>query len=82
MFALIIFFFILSILIVVHEFGHFIIAKKLGVRVEQFSLGFGKVLFKNKKGDTEYSISAIPLGGFVKMAGDNLEEYKDRKSVV
>ncbi|MFA5062733.1 MAG: RIP metalloprotease RseP [Candidatus Omnitrophota bacterium] len=78
MFALFIFFFILSVLIVVHEFGHFIIAKKIGVRVEKFSLGFGKVLFKKKKGDTEYSVSAIPLGGFVKLAGDNPEEYRGK----
>jgi regulator of sigma E protease len=74
-----IFIFILSILIVVHEFGHFIVAKKMGVKIEKFSLGFGPQLFKWKKNDTEYSISAIPLGGFVKPAGDNLEEYKGNK---
>ncbi len=78
MFSLLVFFFILSVLIVVHEFGHFIIAKKIGVRVEQFSLGFGKVLFKKKSKGTEYSVSAVPLGGFVKLAGDNLEEYKGK----
>ncbi len=78
MFNLIIFIFILSVLIIVHEFGHFIMAKKAGVRVEQFSLGFGKVLFRKKKNNTEYSISAIPLGGFVKLAGDNLEEYSGK----
>ena len=76
MLVLFIFLFILSILILVHEFGHFIIAKKIGVRVEEFSLGFGRKLIKIKKGQTEYSINAIPLGGYVKMAGDNLEEYK------
>ncbi len=68
----------LSILIVIHEFGHFIAAKRIGVRVEKFSLGFGPQLLRKKKGDTEYSISAIPLGGFVKLAGDNLEEYKGK----
>lgn len=78
MFNLIIFLFILSVLIVIHEFGHFIIAKKVGVRVEQFSLGFGKVLLRKKKNGTEYSVSAIPLGGFVKLAGDNLEEYSGK----
>lgn len=78
MISLLIFFFILSVLIVVHEFGHFIIAKKMGVRVEQFSLGFGKVLLKRKSKGTEYSVSAFPLGGFVKLAGDNLEEYKGK----
>jgi len=69
---------ILSVLIIVHEFGHFIVSKKVGVRVEQFSLGFGKVLLRKKKGDTEYSIAAVPLGGFVKLAGDNLEEYSGK----
>jgi regulator of sigma E protease len=67
---------ILSILIIVHECGHFFCAKAFGVRVEKFSLGFGPELFKRKRKDTEYSIAAIPLGGFVKMAGDNLQEYK------
>lgn len=60
----------------VHEFGHFIAARRVGVKVEKFSLGFGKQLWKRKKGDTEYSLSAVPMGGFVKLAGDNLEEYK------
>ncbi|MDD2680460.1 MAG: RIP metalloprotease RseP, partial [Candidatus Omnitrophica bacterium] len=78
MLGLAIFLFILSVLIVVHEFGHFIIAKKIGVRVEQFSLGFGKVLFRKKKSGTDYTVSAVPLGGFVKMAGDNLEEYSGK----
>lgn len=78
MITFLIFIFILSVLIVVHEFGHLIAAKRVGVRVEKFSLGFGKQLVARKKGDTEYSISAIPLGGFVKLAGDNLEEYKGR----
>jgi regulator of sigma E protease len=73
-----IFIFILSVLIIVHELGHFLAAKSAGVRVEKFSLGFGPLLFKKKKGQTEYCISAIPLGGFVKLAGDNLEEYKGR----
>lgn len=74
----IIFMLILGVLIIVHEFGHFIMAKKVGVKVEQFSFGFGPKLFARKKGDTEYSVSAIPLGGFVKLAGDNLEEYSGK----
>ena len=64
------------ILVLIHEFGHFLAAKKVGVRVEVFSLGFGRKIFTRKKKDTEYAISAIPLGGYVKLAGDNLEEYK------
>lgn len=73
-----IFLFILGILIIVHEGGHFFAAKKVGVRVEEFSLGFGPKLLKRKKDDTEYSVCAIPLGGYVKLAGDNLEEYKGK----
>lgn len=74
--AFFIFLFILGLLIIVHEFGHFIVAKRIGVKVEKFSLGFGPRLFKRKSKDTEYSLSLIPLGGYVKLAGDNLEEYK------
>src|SRR5437868_8423769 len=61
---------LLGILIFVHEFGHFIVARLCGVRVEVFSLGFGKKIFQYKKGDTNYCISIIPLGGYVKMFGD------------
>ena len=78
MMATLIFILILSLLIIVHEFGHFIAARINGVRVEQFSLGFGPQIFKKKKGDTEYSISLIPLGGYVKMSGDNQAEYKGK----
>lgn len=79
MITFLIFLLILSILIIVHEFGHFITAKRVGVKVEKFSLGFGPQLLKKKKHDTEYSISAIPLGGYIKLAGDDLEEYKGEK---
>ena len=65
---------ILSILIIVHEFGHFIIARKMGVKVERFSIGFGPRLFSRKGKETEFSISAIPFGGYVKLAGENSEE--------
>ena len=75
MINLFIFLIILSILILVHEFGHFIVAKRMGVRVEQFSLGFGPTLLKKKKNGTEYSLSLFPLGGFVKLAGDNYQEF-------
>ncbi len=78
MFTLFVFFAILSILIIVHEFGHFIMAKQMGVRVENFSLGFGPQLIRKKIKDTEYSVSAVLLGGYVKMAGDNLEEFKGK----
>jgi len=70
LFSLIYFLVVLGILVLVHEFGHFIAAKKVGVRVEKFSIGFGPKIFSVKKGDTEYLVSWIPLGGYVKLAGD------------
>jgi regulator of sigma E protease len=65
------FVFVLGVMIFFHELGHFLVAKKVGVRVEKFSLGFGPKLVGFKKGETEYLISAFPLGGYVKMAGEN-----------
>jgi regulator of sigma E protease len=76
MLSLIIFLAILGTLVIVHELGHFILAKKLGVRVERFSLGFGPTILRKKVRETEYTLNAIPLGGYVEMAGDSLEEYK------
>ncbi len=68
---------VLGIMVLVHEWGHFIVAKAFGVRVEVFSIGFGPRLWGRKRGDTDYRISGLPLGGYVKMAGDNpLEERK------
>ncbi|MFH1905538.1 MAG: RIP metalloprotease RseP [bacterium] len=65
---------VISILVFVHELGHFLVAKWLGIKVEKFSLGFGPKLVGFKKGDTEYLISAVPLGGYVKLAGESSEE--------
>ncbi len=62
---------VLSILIFIHELGHFTAARFFGVKVEVFSIGFGKRLFTKKFGDTEWSLSAIPLGGYVKMKGQD-----------
>lgn len=67
--------FVFGLVIFVHEFGHFIVAKRSGVRVEQFSFGFGKVLFGFTWGETRYTVNWIPLGGYVKMAGDTPEGY-------
>jgi regulator of sigma E protease len=61
---------VLGILIFVHEFGHFIVAKLFNVKVEKFSLGFGPKLFGKQIGETEYLLSAFPLGGYVKMFGE------------
>jgi regulator of sigma E protease len=68
------FLFVLGVLVFVHELGHFLAARRLGVRVLTFSLGFGPKLLKVRRGDTEYCISAIPLGGYVKMAGENPDD--------
>jgi regulator of sigma E protease len=76
MIALLTFLFILGVFVIVHEFGHFIAAKRQGVRVEIFSLGFGPRLLSKKKNGTDYRVNAILLGGYVKLAGDSLEEYK------
>jgi regulator of sigma E protease len=62
---------LLGLLIFVHELGHFAVAKYFGVRVEVFSMGFGKKIFRFRRGDTEYCLSLIPLGGYVKMFGDD-----------
>jgi regulator of sigma E protease len=70
------FIFVLGVLIFVHELGHFLMARRIGVRVITFSLGFGPKLVGFRRGDTEYCISAVPLGGYVKMAGETLEEQR------
>jgi len=64
----------LGVLIVFHEFGHFLFAKMSGVGVLTFSVGFGPKLWKKKVGDTEYALSAFPLGGYVKMVGEDPSE--------
>ena len=66
--------FVLGVLVFVHELGHFLAARRVGVRVLTFSLGFGPRLVGFTRGDTEYCISAIPLGGYVKMAGETAED--------
>lgn len=69
---------VLGFMILIHEFGHYAVAKWLGVRVEQFAIGFGKRLVGFRKGDTDYRINAIPLGGYVKMSGENpMDERSD-----
>jgi regulator of sigma E protease len=72
--TLLAFLFVLGVLIFVHELGHFLAARRLGVRVLTFSLGFGPKLVSIKRGDTDYCISAVPLGGYVKMAGENPDD--------
>src|SRR5262245_12582950 len=64
----------LGALVFVHELGHFLVAKRSGVRVQRFSIGFGPVIFSWRRGETEYAVSAIPMGGYVKMLGEDDED--------
>ena len=66
--------FVLGVLIFIHELGHFLVAKWAGIRVERFSLGFPPKMIGKTIGETEYCISWVPLGGYVKMAGENQDE--------
>ncbi len=68
----------LGFLILVHELGHFVVAKATGMRVEEFSLGFGPYLVKRRWGETVYGISAVPLGGYVRVTGMHKEEFDER----
>lgn len=74
------FLFVLGVLVFVHELGHFLLARWNGVRVLTFSLGFGPKLLKFQRGDTEYCVSAIPLGGYVKMAGESPDDPRSGAS--
>ncbi|MBI1995409.1 MAG: RIP metalloprotease RseP [Deltaproteobacteria bacterium] len=71
----------LGLLIVIHEWGHFLIAKLSGVGVVTFSVGFGPKLWVRKKGETEYALSAFPLGGYVKMVGEDPEEEVEQRDI-
>src|SRR5258705_11849107 len=62
---------VLGVIIVIHEFGHFAVAKLFKIKVETFSVGFGPRLIGFRRGETDYRISALPLGGYVKMSGEN-----------
>ena len=74
--TILVFGFVFGILVFVHEFGHFFVAKLVGIRVEVFSWGYGKRLVGIKKGETDYRISLIPLGGFVKFSGEEVLDEK------
>lgn len=69
--SILLFFFVLFVLILVHEWGHFIVAKKTGMQVDEFGIGFPPKLFGFKWGGTEYTINLLPIGGFVKILGEN-----------
>ncbi len=72
----------LSVLIIVHELGHFLLAKKFGVLVEEFGIGLPPKIFSRKKGETTYSVNALPIGGFVKILGENREEETETENAV
>lgn len=72
--AIVAFIFVIGILVFIHELGHFLMAKLFKIRVEVFSLGFGPRLFGFRRGDTDYRVSLVPLGGYVKMLGENPDE--------
>jgi len=73
---------VLGIIIFVHEFGHLITAKAFGMRVFIFSFGFGKRLFGFKRGDTDYRVSLIPLGGYVKLEGEPEDHLSEDTSTL
>ena len=68
--------FVLGVLVFVHELGHFLAAKRIGIKVLKFQLGFNPTVLSFRRGDTEYGIGALPLGGYVKMAGENPDEAR------
>jgi len=72
--SIFIFFIILLVLVLVHEFGHFFTAKSFGIRVDEFGFGFPPKLFSFKRGETEYSFNLLPIGGFVKIFGENPDQ--------
>ncbi len=74
------FIFVLGVLVFVHELGHFLAAKRVGIRVLKFQLGFNPTIISFRRGDTEYGIGALPLGGYVKMAGENPDEVRTGRS--
>ena len=74
--SLLAFIFVIGVLVFVHELGHYLAARRVGVRVLTFSLGFGPKLLRTQRGDTEFCVSAIPLGGYVRMAGENPDDRR------
>ena len=78
LFTILVFAVVFSLLILGHEFGHFIVAKLSGIKVEEFGIGFPPRIWGKKKGETVYSINAIPFGGFVRLFGmDGIKKGKD-----
>jgi regulator of sigma E protease len=82
--SIVLFLLVLFVLVLVHEWGHYIVAKKTGMRVDEFAIGFPPKLFGVKRGETEFTFNAFPIGGFVRIFGENAEEAtteKDKKDI-
>ena len=79
--TLVLFLIILGALIFVHELGHFISAKKAGIRVDEFALGFPPRVLGKKIGETEYNLNLIPFGGYVKIFGEDGDEDADKRGL-
>ncbi|MBU1020633.1 MAG: site-2 protease family protein, partial [Firmicutes bacterium] len=71
---ILVFIFVLGLVILIHEFGHFIMAKRANILCHEFSLGMGPVLWSKRVGETVYAVRAIPIGGYVMMAGEEIED--------
>ena len=69
--------FVFGLIILIHEAGHFLAAKKMGIRVNEFAIGMGPVLFKKQKGETQYAIRLLPIGGFVSMEGEDEDSHDE-----
>src|SRR3990167_9876937 len=76
-FSIIIFIFTLLVLVIIHELGHFLVAKKFGIKILEFGFGIPPKIFGKKFGETLYSINALPIGGFVRLLGEDSESPRD-----
>ena len=74
--GLIAFLFVFSIIVIIHEFGHYYFAKKAGILVREFAIGMGPKIFQVRKGETVYTLRLLPIGGYVRMAGHDEDEQE------
>ena len=79
--SILIFFLVLFVLVLVHEWGHFIVAKKSGMRVDEFGIGFPPKLFGWRRGETEYTFNLLPIGGFVRIFGEDPDKHEDSEAI-
>lgn len=78
--SILIFIIIIGVLVFVHELGHFLVAKKSGIKVDEFAIGFPPKIWSFKKGDTTYAINAVPFGGYVKIFGEEITDETTDKN--